>query len=86
LWRNWRGVTMPERVAARMPADRSPRSRWLLSAQRRLHVVTAQRIPETAHARAQRFTHLGQSLGSEHEQQQNEQKSYVEWIVKTHFL
>ena len=65
-------------------AQRSRGGLVRLSGERGVRVLAGQGVLEAAHAGSQRFAHLGESLGSEHEQQQDQQKGDVDWIVKTH--
>src|SRR5271165_6147328 len=55
----------------------------LLGAQGRL-ALAAERVLEAPHPAAERAAHLGQPLGAEHEEQEDEQECDVDWIVKTH--
>jgi hypothetical protein len=45
---------------------------------------TVQRVLEAPQPAAKRATHLGQTLGSKDEQEQDQQEQNVNWIVKTH--
>src|SRR5271154_7191045 len=63
--------------------DRGGRGRWLMHGGGRVG-VSVQRVLEPAHTGPERFAHLGQSLGSEHEQKQDQQECDVDRIVKSH--
>src|SRR5689334_5715091 len=46
-------------------------------------VLTADRLLKATKAVAERLAHLGQALGAEHEQQQDEDEGNVKWIVES---
>src|SRR6185312_16676238 len=48
--------------------------------------VGVDRVLEAAQAVTERFTHLGQALGTKDHQQDDEQEGYVKRIVETHDL
>src|ERR1022692_1955945 len=47
-------------------------------------LLAADRLLEAAQARAERAAHLGQPLGAENEQQQDEDEGEVNWVIESH--